>query len=82
MLTDHLQRNPSDFEAYNLLIKCFYLTDRLEAAESLAQTLIDESAPSQCFRNNQLLCRLLSGRGTITPPASIDPFTSSLSSQR
>ena len=75
MLTDHLQRNASDFEAYNLLLKCFYLTDRLEAAESLAQTLIDEKVPSQCFRNNQILCRLLSGRDyTITPNASIDPF--------
>ena len=62
MLTDHLQRNASDYEAYNLLLKCFYLTDRFEAGESLASTLLGANAPNDCFRNNQLLCRLLSGR--------------------
>ncbi len=61
LLTDHLQRNASDYEAYNLLLKCFYMTDRFEAAESLASTMIDEKAPNGCFRNNQILCRLLKG---------------------
>lgn len=58
-LTDHLQRNGSDYEAYNLLLECFYLTDRFEAGESLADTLITVKAPSECFRNNRLLCRIL-----------------------
>ena len=31
MLTDYLQRNATDHEAYNLLLQCFYLTDRYEA---------------------------------------------------
>lgn len=61
LLTDHLQRNASDYEAYNLLLKCFYLTDRFEAGESLARVLMSEKAPSDCFRNNGFLCRLLSG---------------------
>jgi hypothetical protein len=61
LLTDHLQRNASDYEAYNLLLKCFYLTDRFEAGESLAKTLMDEKAPSDCFANNRFLCRLLNG---------------------
>ncbi len=59
LLTDHLQRNASDYEAYNLLLKCFYLTDRLEAGESLARALIGERAPNDCFRSNLLLFRFL-----------------------
>jgi serine/threonine protein kinase len=64
LLTDHLQRNASDYEAYNLLLKCFYLTDRFEAGASLARTLISEKAPNDCFLNNLFLCRLLNGDGT------------------
>ncbi len=58
LLSDHLQREASDYEAYNLLLKCFYLTDRFEAGQSLAQTLISAKAPSGCFANNLLLFRL------------------------
>lgn len=65
LLTDHLQRNASDYEVYNLLAKCFYLTDRYEAAEALADTLIKEKAPNNCFSNNRMLCRLLSGSYAI-----------------
>jgi serine/threonine protein kinase len=61
MLTDHLQRNASDYEAYNLLLRCFYLTDRFEAGESLAQTMMDEKAPNDCFKNNWFVCSLLNG---------------------
>lgn len=59
MLTDHIQRNSSDYEAYNLLLKCFFLSDRYEAGDELAQTLIDAKVPNDCFRSNQILCRLL-----------------------
>jgi serine/threonine protein kinase len=58
LLTDHLQRNASDFEAYNLLLKCYYLTDRLEAGIELAESLKDES-PDACFANNLFVLRLL-----------------------
>ncbi len=61
LLTDHLRRNASDYEAYNLLLKCFYLSDRFEAGDSLANTLMDAKAPNDCFRSNSFLCRLLSG---------------------
>jgi serine/threonine protein kinase len=61
LLTDHLQRNASDYEAYNLLLKCFYLTDRYEAGISLARTMMKEKAPNTCFRHNEILCRLMSG---------------------
>lgn len=61
LLTDHLQRNSSDYEAYNLLLKCFYLSDRFEAGEELAGILMGENAANDCFRNNLALCRLLNG---------------------
>ena len=63
LLTDHLQRNASDFEAYNLLLKCYYLTDRLEAGIELAASLEDES-PSACFSNNLFVLRILDGAVT------------------
>jgi len=61
LLTDHLQRDASDFEAYNLLLKCFYLTDRFEAGESLALTVMNEKPQNDCFRSNRLLCQMLDG---------------------
>ncbi len=66
LLTDHLERNASDYEAYNLLLKCFYLTERFEAAESLAHTMIEAKAPADCFRSNRLLCLYLNqGRAGV-----------------
>jgi hypothetical protein len=36
LLSDHLHRNPAD-EAYNLLIRCYYETDRYETAMELSK---------------------------------------------
>lgn len=59
LLTDHLQRNSSDYEAYNLLLRCFFLSDRFEVGMDLAGTLLNEKAVNDCFRNNRFLCKLL-----------------------
>jgi tetratricopeptide (TPR) repeat protein len=59
LLTDHLRRNASDYEAYNLLLRCFYLSDRFDVARALAETLIAQKPPTDCFSSNVLLCRLL-----------------------
>jgi serine/threonine protein kinase len=61
LLTDHLQRNAADYEAFNLLLECFYRTERYEVGMELAKLLIDEKAPSDCFLNNGFLCGLLLG---------------------
>ncbi len=61
LLTDHLRRNAADYEAYNLLLKCFYLTDRFEAGEELAKTLMGAQAPIGCFYSNRALCSFLNG---------------------
>jgi serine/threonine protein kinase len=72
LLTDHLQRNSSDYEAYNLLLKCFFFSDRFEVGMDLAGTLMDEKAPNDCFRNNRFLCRLLDGRYAASELEEID----------
>lgn len=60
-LTDYLHRKASDFEAANLLLKCFYLTNRYEAGIDLAQSVMMEKATNTCFINNQLLCQIFEG---------------------
>lgn len=59
LLSDHLDRNASDFEAYNLLLKCFVQSERYEAGEDLARIVMNEKVPNDCFRNNRFLCRLI-----------------------
>jgi len=59
LLTDHLQRNAADYEAFNLLLECFYRTERYEVGLQVAKLMIDEGAPSECFENNGFLCGLL-----------------------
>ena len=59
MLTDHLQRESSDFEACNLLMQCFYETERYELAESVSDTVIAQRVPNDCFENNRLLSQAL-----------------------
>lgn len=59
MLSDHIDRNAADFEAYNLLLKCFFLSERYEAGQDLARIVMQEKVPNDCFRNNRLICCLL-----------------------
>ena len=61
MLNDYLQRHAADFEACNLLLECFYRTDRYEQAEELAALMMKEKGHSDCFMNQRLICRILSG---------------------
>ena len=68
MLSDHLDRHASDFEAYNLLLKCYFLSERYEAGERLARLMIKESGRNDCFGNNLLLCRMMNG--LHAPPGS------------
>jgi len=58
LLNDHLHRKPLDEEAHNLLIHCFYATDRYELGVDLARQNLDKA---DCFPNNYFLCRILLG---------------------
>jgi serine/threonine protein kinase len=62
MLYDHLHRQASDYEAYNLLIKAFYETGRYEAAVDLIEVVLKEHPENNCFENNLLLCCILLGK--------------------
>lgn len=61
MLNDYLQRHAADYEACNLLLECFYRTDRYEQGDALAMLMTSEKGHSDCFTNQRLICRILSG---------------------
>jgi serine/threonine protein kinase len=63
LLSDHLHRNPSDYEAYNLLIQCYYETNRYEPAIDLARILLDLEPSNKCFANNYYICSALHYKG-------------------
>lgn len=58
-LSDHVKLDASDFEAFNLLLKCYFTSDRFDAGTQLANAMIMADAPNECFYSNGFLCRLL-----------------------
>ena len=66
LLGDHLHRNPSDLEAQNLLIQCFYETGRYEIAMSLARTILEIDPHNPCFASNYYLASLLLEKGRVS----------------
>lgn len=58
LLNDHLHREASDTEALNLLLYCFYATERYELGSDLSRQNLDAA---RCFFNNHFLCRILTG---------------------
>ena len=61
LLSDHLDRRGADFEACNLLMKCFYLSARYDVAEALAHQVMAHRPVNPCFENNRFICRQLAG---------------------
>lgn len=59
LLSDHLHRNPNDLPAQNLLIKCFYLSNRYQAGLDLATELLKVFPNNTYFQSNQYLCDVL-----------------------
>jgi hypothetical protein len=56
LLTDHRQRSGDDYEAFSLLLDCFYRTERYEAGMQIAKLMVEAKAAGDCFVNNGLLC--------------------------
>jgi tetratricopeptide (TPR) repeat protein len=52
LLSDHINLNPADLEAHNLLVKCYYETDRYEVAIDHLTMLLKFSDNKPCFYNN------------------------------
>ncbi len=71
LLSDHLHRNPSDLEAHNLLLQCFYETDRYDVAASLARAILDIEPNNACFANNYYIASLLQNMRQIIPPGDL-----------
>jgi tetratricopeptide (TPR) repeat protein len=68
LLSDHLHRNPSDYEAYNLLLQCYYETNRYESAMDLARILLSIDQQNKCFANNYYIsCAMQNIGKTIFP---------------
>ena len=70
LLSDHLHRNPADYEAYNLLIRCYYETDRYETAMELSKMIMEANPSLPCFANNYLIAFVLNSNGKAIPPKS------------
>lgn len=70
LLSDHLHRNPADYEAYNLLIRCFYETDRYETAIELSKMIMEANPSLPCFANNYFIAFVLNSNGKSTPSKS------------
>lgn len=63
MLSDHINRESNDLEAYNLLLQAYYETGRYEAGLDLAEIIIDKYEGHPCFVNNHLVCNIMQGEG-------------------
>ncbi len=80
LLSDHLDRNASDFEAWNLLLRCFFLSGRYEAGMKLAEMVMQVSSANGCFQSNRFVCQLLSGdftakgRNAVDASEIVNPF--------
>ncbi|MFV8353413.1 protein kinase domain-containing protein [Flavobacterium sp. XS2P14] len=70
LLSDHLHRNPADYEAYNLLIRCYYETNRYEIAMELSKMIMEANPTLPCFANNYFIAYVLSSNGKSLPPKS------------
>lgn len=70
LLSDHLHRNSADYEAYNLLIRCYYETDRYETAMELSKMLMEANPTLPCFSNNYFIAFVLNSNGKSIPPKS------------
>ena len=71
LLSDHLHRHPSDYEAYNLLLRCYYETNRYEPAMELAKMLIESNDKLLCFANNYYISCAMQNLGQVVLPNSV-----------
>jgi serine/threonine protein kinase len=73
-LSDHLHRNSSDIEAYNLLLKCFYETGRFEQAMDLCSALLESFKRNKCLVNNFYISMTLFNKGKTELPLGVSKY--------
>jgi len=71
LLSDHLHRHPSDLEAYNLLLQCYYETNRYEAGIELSKNILSVFPENPCFANNYYVCSVMHNIGQTVFPDTI-----------
>ena len=71
LLSDHLHRHPADYEAYNLLLRCYYETKRYEPAMELAKMLMESNPKLLCFANNYYISYVLHNKNGKNNPDKI-----------
>jgi tetratricopeptide (TPR) repeat protein len=71
LLSDRIHRNPSDYEAYNLLLECYYRTGRYEQGMDLAHLQMSVNRSNMCFVNNYYVCAAMHYMGKPIPHTSL-----------
>lgn len=71
LISDYLHRHPSDYEAYNLLLRCYYETDRYEAGIELGHVVLKGQSDNPILANNYYLCHIMQNIGTGILPETI-----------
>lgn len=71
LISDHLHRHPSDYEAYNLMMQCYYETGRYEAGIELGQVVLRNQASNPIIANNYYLCHIMQNIGTGILPETV-----------
>lgn len=68
LLSDYLHRYPTDFEAYNLLLQCYFETGRYEAGLALGKMVLDIEPKDPILANNYYLCHIMQDLHRSTVP--------------
>lgn len=71
LISDHLHRHPSDYEAYNLLLQCYYETNRYEAGIELGKVVLRGQAGNSILANNYYLCHVMQNIGNAVLPDTV-----------
>lgn len=71
LISDHLHRHPSDYEAYNLLMQCYYETKRYEAGIELGKVVLGGQAGNPILANNYYLCHVMQNIGEAVLPETV-----------
>ncbi len=57
LLNNYIHTHAFDYEAHNLLLRCYYETNRFEVAAEYAKKLMGMDNSPECFDNNYYICQ-------------------------
>ena len=57
LLNSYIHTHAFDYEAHNLLLRCYYETNRFEVAAEYAKKLMEMDSSPECFENNYYICQ-------------------------